>query len=875
MIAAGILPQAEVRTLTFSLPAWYGSERHPKQLRLEKLVEVLGFTTTSPADLVWQLLGGDTENNGIQHLFTPQQLELLTNPTRLHRACQTSTPPALAVETVELDGVVIPHGDFDSPWRASLVALALLTEHIPNSGFGQLVDFLYTHETKRTSRKKTPPPLDWAAEYFTEKIGFLKDQQEQKNRRKEAGTLKEITTLEEWVASFGHMTTIAAHHLEQQPDNKQSRKQVYDTLNIPKQFLNNKRYQISVPQEHIVALNQKLSIQLQHDLRQARSQTPFTSLKQSVLVHVLAQIHQGEFTQAVVESFYTSLPKMAQQPLESLSHEQIVLILSSEMEIMSRPQSDQKRAATDSITLALAQQLHTTYGFYYINGTFGSEHTALALHGVFGLHGAFDMCMIHTPIQFDLMSNALANLQSIPLLAPPLIAPALAAPGWSLASLASPLGLLSSGLLAGSRFAKPAAGKATTSKTTVNKKETVNIQKTVFSQPPRRVTSFAYSSPAKTKVKVELTPRERPTATKEKAPPKKSAQPKLAASPSSLREHTLLPKPALESKPKPRRVRVAKKKPPISRVIVFEKKSTPWPQPNQKLFVEAKKQPPSHKNPDKRQTTSALKEKKPTPPTLPIKPKLTLPRVVLRQPDNPTPPSPQPRRHLSLPIAALEHKRATRRVAQQAARSAQQKSEVRSVVQSKLNSELKTVRSKQKTINPEVAVQRNEKVATEQTSEQTKTVKAKETALKTTIKAPEHTNTTPASTSETPAMQVAQLVIGGAINWLSKEMQPAETVANASPETRRRRGVTTTSTRQKQSTPHLLMPNQPLHLAISSPPRLKKTKRRSRRIDRTQSVATDDSFTTARTISNWLKEYSPRRTHRQKRQLTHYDQLTA
>jgi len=163
-------------------------------------------------------------------------------------------------------------------------------------------------------------------------------------------------------------------------------------------------------------------------LRQEHQLDPNNPNVQQAYIHALNKVHSGVFSPEQIKIFLQELPDLAETPLENLSHEQVAMILSSEMEISSRGQ--QIKAPADEVIVNLAHQLNER-GLFYINRPIGVGHDKTILHGTFliGPDGlAFDLCGTCTPLQSIQFQSMLSTSLPLPTPAVPTFSPSFGIP---------------------------------------------------------------------------------------------------------------------------------------------------------------------------------------------------------------------------------------------------------------------------------------------------------------------------------------------------------------------------------------------------------------------------------------------------------------
>jgi hypothetical protein len=162
-----------------------------------------------------------------------------------------------------------------------------------------------------------------------------------------------------------------------------------------------------------------LRTDLQHHPKQAQK-------VQEMYVHALNQLHAGVITLDDLQGFLKMVPELAMQPLEQLSHKQVAQVLSTQLEILSRPAAaSQQPTPMEQQILQLAVELNER-GLFFFNTSYVKGHSPTAFHGAFrmteqGLQ--LHLCPSCTPLQsLTLQSVALSPL-SIPIQIPSLPTP--------------------------------------------------------------------------------------------------------------------------------------------------------------------------------------------------------------------------------------------------------------------------------------------------------------------------------------------------------------------------------------------------------------------------------------------------------------------
>jgi hypothetical protein len=238
------------------------------------------------------------------------------------------------------------------------------------------------------------------------------------NHRKALLALAAVTSEEELPAVHQLVSVIADYDAKLKRSNQKSKR---DKKKDPLEdfFSSNKRRLEPEKRERIKKGRKQFTEEFAAELKNKR-QTNTTDPKQ--MLEGLLAFHDVELPQNL-DSYITQL---AQKPIVELSHKEIAVVLSAQMERMTRAQNSGNIDTVDQLTIDLTTKLND-HGHFFFNMDFNEHHDKDTYHGVLitlpdgSVH--FDLCLIHTP-GIDLqLANMSFNLSvpSIPTFSVPAV----------------------------------------------------------------------------------------------------------------------------------------------------------------------------------------------------------------------------------------------------------------------------------------------------------------------------------------------------------------------------------------------------------------------------------------------------------------------
>lgn len=332
-------------------------------------------------------------------------------------------------------------------WQAPRQAvIALYTQHQEEWELRDPV-FRTQHKARRkaSGRRSTAPPptFERATELISRTYQRRLKQEDEAVRLKKEGKLDEQLDWKEQVPLFAQVTHIAAQDAlagrpEFQDDVQEKILQVKDLID-PRPFIvppKPKKPHVSEqdlidgkatldPETAQRIQNQRQTALFQDQLKLLRTQAqqlPHQAAKmQEMYVHALNQLHAGVITLEDLHDFLKTKPELMVQPLEQLSHKQVAQVLSTQLEILSRPPvASQQLTPIEEQILQLAVELNER-GLFFFNTSYVKGHSATAFHGTFrmteqGLQ--LHLCPSCTPLQSLTLQSVVSSPLSLPLQAP-------------------------------------------------------------------------------------------------------------------------------------------------------------------------------------------------------------------------------------------------------------------------------------------------------------------------------------------------------------------------------------------------------------------------------------------------------------------------
>lgn len=225
------------------------------------------------------------------------------------------------------------------------------------------------------------------------------------NDRKALLSLAAVTSEAEFPAVHQLVSAISEY------DSRSKRKNVRSQKSSPveKFFAPNKRRLDPVKREQIKQGRKQFTDQFADSLRKKRQ---VNSTDPKLMLEGLLAFHNVEMP----KNLKNFISRIAQKPLIELQHDEIAIILSAQMEIITRTQAETTIDQTGQLIADLTKQLND-HGHYFFNMDFSEHHDKDTYHGVLiALPDGtvqFDLCLIHTPA-IDLQLANLSFELSIP-----------------------------------------------------------------------------------------------------------------------------------------------------------------------------------------------------------------------------------------------------------------------------------------------------------------------------------------------------------------------------------------------------------------------------------------------------------------------------
>jgi len=430
-------------SISVVLPEWINNPHHERFQLLHGLAPVVDknfellSTSESCAELLKKVFG---VNNLIQN---PESASLiLEKPDQLRQVLQTTESPLESRNSFELvhptatQSIEIGEGGYLMQEKLSLLILALLIDD-SESGPEQLLRFIYkepaeesqTHkpkfwQRKEKKKKKEKPFLDKLVDLTTSQSELARKAAEEvdgstekfpssefvtkiaatmlnQERSLAMETAKNGTLPEELVESLNNQRTILNQMKYAVPKNKP---ELDDDPELEKDKKKNTSETDRIRKRRDITLYLSENIKIDRALHHQDNQDP----KPDDHLYAFLLYQKGEYPLEKIGAFKTLVFQATKKPLHDLSHEEIAIILSMEMEITTRPINENESlilSASELEVVQTAQELHE-YGLFYINAKLSDAHDSMALHMSGG-----ELCLAHTPMQIQMMENIASQMQ--------------------------------------------------------------------------------------------------------------------------------------------------------------------------------------------------------------------------------------------------------------------------------------------------------------------------------------------------------------------------------------------------------------------------------------------------------------------------------
>jgi len=349
---------------------------------------------------------------------------VLNQPKKLKSALKTA--PVLPEDSTddfhffhpETDSRIDMNGESElSSSRQALLLLALLTDN-PNSGPEQLLRVLHQKPNIVGKNKGKNRNKDNFLDYLVDKTVQLDQMQSnadiQSSKNKEELNDKEIVskigdTTAQNIVSFAK---IRRSNLEN--SDSQTKKILQDAetnMKQNRQILGQQRYVVPTEDKEIEknqkSKNNELSESLRKQLQILRSKDEISDQNSEDIIFALLQLQKGKFPTSKKE-ISNNLNELLKKEISELTHEEIAVTLSFEMEILTRVNDEKEKInSLEEKVLLLAEKIHKL-GFYFINAKLRNVLDPLMLH-----MSGVNFCLVHTPPQLQMLANLSTSMQSI------------------------------------------------------------------------------------------------------------------------------------------------------------------------------------------------------------------------------------------------------------------------------------------------------------------------------------------------------------------------------------------------------------------------------------------------------------------------------
>ncbi len=419
-------------------PAWVNDNSHPKYLRLCAFAKTVGRgidleqrNATVGTILYWGL-----RENQIPALSEPL-LRFLTQPPEYvaqvlknNRQIRTEHVDAAFLTLPDSGEILeIPEGDSTDSARKALITLALLADD-PQSGPEQVLRFLYNASTRssqfrrRNSSNTDDSFLDSLVSQSVAEHNFLWQATSKASQIKEK--MRVFETHDAIASSIGSLITVIA---EEASNTHAPSSEILESTRLQNKILNQQYYHISKKKPNLVTkqevltgeksaspedkkrfTREELSRALQNYLTIQRAQMTLEGATSEQYLHALLQFQRGIFKLDEINTYKRDVKLAMQKEVSELSHQEVALILSMEMEILSRPIGTTqlfRQPLLEQQVLEVAEKIHE-YGLYFINSKLSDVHNPMNLHMSNG-----QLCLTHTPAQLVMLSNLASRAQNM------------------------------------------------------------------------------------------------------------------------------------------------------------------------------------------------------------------------------------------------------------------------------------------------------------------------------------------------------------------------------------------------------------------------------------------------------------------------------
>lgn len=408
--------------LMVTIPKWIEDPKSPQFIRLHRLAETLLVdishqdeeipfillpTIESLLDLLFRFLSpsaNTTFNKSLLELILHQPEELRSILSENQNLPEEPTDDFYFYHPQTNETIFINGESELSTSRQALLLLAILLDN-PHSGPEQLLRAIH-------QKPNTEDFLDYLVDRTIEldemssKANIEVSKDEELSSKEINSTIGNNTATN--IISFA---TIRRSYLER--SNPQSKKALHDAEKNMKQsrhIIGQQRFSIPKEDKEIDKnkrdKNHHLSESFKEQLQLLRSHDKWGAHESEDIIFSLLQFHIGRFPVSINE-IYSSLEQVFEKDITQLSHEEVAIILSVEMEILTRVDNEENYNEVEEKVLQLAIRIHEL-GLHFINAKLGDVHDPLMIH-----MSGVDFCLIHTPPQLQMLSNLSSGMQGI------------------------------------------------------------------------------------------------------------------------------------------------------------------------------------------------------------------------------------------------------------------------------------------------------------------------------------------------------------------------------------------------------------------------------------------------------------------------------
>jgi hypothetical protein len=436
---------SEVETIHCEVvpPSWINDVNNSKFQRLNRLVKAMdgSLDLINEKSDVGKIVYRGLRDGQSPALSEPLLRMVVNDPEAVGQSVQSqsnqrSEPKDKATLFHPKTGerIDIAEGDVSDSSRRSLLILALLSDD-PKSGAERLLRFLHTKPAYKSENglfksKKTVADtfLDELVEVTaTDAESFNKADRQTEARKESISAAEAGKTIATNVVPILRGTAMEA-------STKKGRHspEVLEGQRQQKTILNQQRYNIPKEKPELTTQQEIVEGKKRANPEDTRRFTreEFTRAIQEYLTtdraihhqvgqdpqpdhhfYALLQFQRGKYPLQKLKEFKQLAIDASQKIPSELTHEEVAILLSMEMEIRTRPLSTKAQAinftAAENRILQIANEIHE-HGYFYINSKLGDSHDPMSIHMSGGV-----LCMIHTPVQLQMLSNVATQVQAV------------------------------------------------------------------------------------------------------------------------------------------------------------------------------------------------------------------------------------------------------------------------------------------------------------------------------------------------------------------------------------------------------------------------------------------------------------------------------